>query len=32
MMNPGMNGYTKTPDQRKITEKRKRTTYWKPKE
>jgi len=26
-MNPGMNGYTKTPDQRKITEKRKRTTY-----
>jgi len=26
-MNPGMNGYTKTPDQRKITEKHKRTTY-----
>jgi len=26
-MNPGVNGYTKNPNQRKITEKRKKTTY-----
>jgi len=31
-MNPGVNGYTKNPNQRKITEKRKKATYWKPKE
>ena len=33
MVNPGVDGYTKTPNQRKISEKRKKTTnYWKPKE
>jgi len=26
-MNPGVNGYTKNPNQRKITEKRKKATY-----
>jgi len=26
-MNPGVNGYTKTTNQRKITEKRKKSTY-----
>jgi len=31
MMNPDMNGYTKTPNPRKITEKRKKTNYRKPK-
>jgi len=33
MVNPGVDGYTKTPNQRKISEKRKKTTnYWKLKE
>jgi len=33
MVNPGVYGYTKTPNQPKISEKRKKTTtYWKPKE
>jgi len=32
MVNPGVDGYTRTPNQRKITEKRKKTTCWKPKE
>ena len=33
MVNPGVDGYTKTPNLRKISEKRKKTTtYWKPKE
>jgi len=32
-MNPGVGSYNKTPSQRKISEKRKKTTtYWKPKE
>jgi len=31
MVNPGVHGYIKTPNQRKISEKRKRTTCWKPK-
>jgi len=26
MVNPGVDGYTRTPNQRKITEKRKKTT------
>jgi len=31
MVNPGVDNYTKTPIQRKISEKRKKTTtYWKP--
>jgi len=30
MVNPGVDGYTKTSNQRKISEKRKKTTYWKP--
>ena len=31
MINPGVDGYTKTPNQRKISEKgKKATTYWKP--
>jgi len=33
MVNMGVDAYTKTPNQRKISEKRKKTTtYWKPKE
>jgi len=33
MVNLGVGGYTKTPNQRKISKKRKNmTTYWKPKE
>jgi len=32
MVNPGVDGCTKTPNQRKISEKRKKTTYCKPKE
>ena len=28
MVNPGVDGYTKTPNQREISEKRKKTTYW----
>jgi len=33
MVNPGVDGYIETPNQRKISEKRKKaTTYWKPKE
>jgi len=33
MVNPGVDDYTKTPNERKISEKCKKTTiYWKPKE
>jgi len=32
MVNPGVDGYTKTLNQQKISEKRKKTTCWKPKE
>jgi len=28
MVNPGVDGYTKTPNQRKISEKRKKTTTY----
>jgi len=28
MVNPGVDGYTKTPNQRKISEKRKKTTNY----
>jgi len=27
MVNPGVDGYTKSPNQREISEKRKKTTY-----
>jgi len=32
MVNPGVDGYTKTKINGKYSEKRKKTTYWKPKE
>jgi len=33
MVNPGVDGYTQTPNQQKILKKRKKTTtYWKTKE
>jgi len=31
MGNPGVDGYAKSPNQRKISEKCKKTIYWKPK-